>query len=95
MYVIVQFWIHQDRWIKRQKTHLFRASLNLKLNVHKYQREDELFTTLCIVLFSFVFLSSGLSEFETGLFQGCLQICVVLLKCLISILLLRKVDNRY
>ena len=32
---IVQFRIHQDRWIKRQKTHLYRVSLNMKQNIHK------------------------------------------------------------
>ena len=33
--LIVQFRIHQDHWIKRQKTHLYRVSLNLKQNIHK------------------------------------------------------------
>ena len=37
--IILQFRIHQTRWIKIQKTHLYRANLKLKKNVHKYQQE--------------------------------------------------------
>ena len=32
--VIVQFQIHQNRWLKIQKTHLYRVSLELKKNIH-------------------------------------------------------------
>ena len=32
---MVQFRIHQNRWIKIQKMHLYRVSLKLKKNIHK------------------------------------------------------------
>ena len=32
--IIVQFQIHQNRWLKIQKTHLYRVSLELKKNIH-------------------------------------------------------------
>ena len=47
--LIVQFRIHHDRWIKALTTHLYRVSFDLKWNIRKFQREDALFTALCIV----------------------------------------------
>ena len=39
--LIVQFRIHHDRWIQGLTTHLYRVSLDLKKNVHKYRREGD------------------------------------------------------
>ena len=37
---IAQFRAHRNRWIKGQKMHLYRISLNGNLSTHKCQREE-------------------------------------------------------
>ena len=76
---IVQFRIHQNRWIKIQKTHLYRVNLNLKRsgeNSHPsvccFLLLINTFPLVFVNIFlqleaaSFVFLYSGFGEFETG-----------------------------
>ena len=40
LFLIAQFRIHQNRWIKIEKTHLYRVGLKLKKNIQKYQQES-------------------------------------------------------
>ena len=55
--LIVQFWIRHDRWIKALTIHFYWVSLYLKWNIHKFQREDDLFTAVYCLIFKFVALS--------------------------------------
>ena len=37
---IVEFRVHQNRWIQVQTTHMYRVGLKLKKNIHEYQQES-------------------------------------------------------
>ena len=85
---IVQFRIHQNRWIKIQKKHLYRVNLNLKrigenshpsvccflllINTFLLVFENIFFPLEAnpVQMASFVFLSSGFGEFESGSLGG-------------------------